>query len=294
MISPHSTGGHGVKPIPTIIPTPIEYQTAGDHGFRALWVVFVLMILSSIVFAGLSWKVPVSRRLFHVLTTLVTIISALSYFALASGHATTYHCTTVTDRHSHKIPDTHHDVCRQVFWGRYVGWSLTGPLLLAELCLVAGIDGAHTAMAIVANLIMVLSGLFATFGREHTVQKWGWYAIGCIAYIFVIWHVALHGTKVVKARNSKVKKLFTSLAIYSLILWTAYPIVWGIAHGSHKATVDSEIVAYSVLDVFTQAVFGLWLLISTRKIPESNVDLGGYWSQGPAAEGGIRIGDEEQ
>lgn len=152
------------------------------------------MVIASAVFSFRAWSIPVSKRLYHVITTLITITAAISYFAMASGHATNYHCTTVKDHHKH-VPDTHHDVCRQVFWARYVDWSITTPLLLLDLCLLAGVDGAHTLMAIAADLIMVLTGMFAAYGQEHTVQKWGWYAIACIAYLFVIWHVAVHGSK---------------------------------------------------------------------------------------------------
>lgn len=203
--------------------TPATYQEASEDGFRALWVVFVVMVISSIIFTFLSWRIPVQKRLYHVITTLITLTAAISYFAMASGHATTFACHSVAEHHKH-VPDTHHDVCRQVFWARYVDWSITTPLLLLDLCLLAGIDGAHTIMAIVADLIMILTGLFAAYGKEHTVQKWGWYAIACIAYIFVIWHVALHGTRMVKAKSDKVGKLFGSLAAFTLILWTVYPM----------------------------------------------------------------------
>ena len=203
--------------------TPTDYQSAGHDGFRALWIVFVVMVIASAFFAFMSWNVPVSKRLYHVITTLITITAAVSYFAMASGHATAWHCTSVRDSHKH-VPDTHHDVCRQVFWARYVDWSITTPLLLLDLCLLAGVDGAHTLMAVVADLIMILGGLFAAFGKEHTVQKWGWYAIACIAYLFVIWHVALHGSRMVVAKGDRVKKLFGSLAAFTLILWTIYPM----------------------------------------------------------------------
>lgn len=191
---------------------------------RTLWVVFVVMVVASAVFSIVSWNIPVQKRLYHVVTTLITITAAISYFAMASGHATSYHCTTVTDHHKKHVPDTHHDVCRQVFWARYVDWSITTPLLLLDLCLLAGVDGAHTLMAIVADIVMILSGLFAAYGGEHSAQKWGWYAIGCIAYVVVIWHVALHGTKMVRAKGDRVKKLFASLAAFTLILWTIYPM----------------------------------------------------------------------
>jgi bacteriorhodopsin len=71
---------------------------------------------------------------------------------------------------------------------------------------------------------MVLTGLFAAFGRAHTAQKWGWYAIGCIAYIFVVWHIGVIGARTVQARGAKVGKLFGSLSLFTLVLWTAYPM----------------------------------------------------------------------
>lgn len=38
--------------------------------------------------------------------------------------------------------------------------------------------------------------------------------------------------------------------------------VWGIADGSRNVSVDSEIIAYAVLDVCAKAVFGFWLLFT--------------------------------
>jgi bacteriorhodopsin len=151
------------------------------------------------------------------------IISALSYFAMASGHAAAFNCQTVREGHKH-VPDIHRYVCREVFWARFVDWSLSTPLLFLELCLLAGIDGAHTLMAIVAVLVMVLSGLFAAFGRDNTAQTWGWLAIACFSYLFVIWYVAVHGSKTVDAKGAKVTKLFSSMATFILILWTIYPM----------------------------------------------------------------------
>jgi bacteriorhodopsin len=186
-------------------------------------VLFAGMTLFSAAFALLSWRVPVSRRIYHVTSTLVPIISALAYFAMASGQASAFNCETVRDSHKH-VPDTFHDVCRQVYWARYVNWALTTPLVLLNLCLLAGIDGAHTLMALLANLIMILSGLFAAFGAERTAQKWGWFTIACLSYLFVIWHIGLHGTRMVKAKGARVSRLFATLASYTLILWTIYPM----------------------------------------------------------------------
>ena len=190
------------------------------------------MVLASATFSALSWRIPVSRRLYHVVTTFITVTAAVSYFAMATGQGTSWSCVRVDDHHDDPIPDTHHAQCRAVFWARYVDWALTTPLLLLDLCLLAGIDGAHTVMAIVADLVMVLTGLFASFGRtsasghgrKASDSKWTWFGIACVAYIVVVWHVAVHGTNSVRAKGVKARALFGSLAVFTLILWTAYPV----------------------------------------------------------------------
>jgi len=45
--------------LPTIVPDYPEDQFAEEDGKRTLWVVFIVMLISSAVFTGLSWRVPV-------------------------------------------------------------------------------------------------------------------------------------------------------------------------------------------------------------------------------------------
>jgi hypothetical protein len=47
--------------LPTVLPDKPEYQFAEETGKRTLWVVFIVMLISSAVFTGLSWRVPVVR-----------------------------------------------------------------------------------------------------------------------------------------------------------------------------------------------------------------------------------------
>ncbi|TKA69608.1 hypothetical protein B0A49_07794 [Cryomyces minteri] len=270
-----------------------EYQKAGEVGMRTLWVVFVLMVIATIAFSAMAWTVPVQKRLYHVITTMIVIFASLSYFAMATGHGISYHHVEVRKSHSH-MPDTAHDVYREVYWARYVDWSLTTPLLLLDLCLLAGLNGAHIFMAIVADIIMILTGLFAAFGSENTPQKWGWYTIACIAYLVVIWHLVIHGRQMANQKGGKVGSFFTAIGGFTLILWTAYPVIWGIADGSRNMSVDAEIVAYAVLDVMAKAVFGAWLLLTHMNMPESQVDLGGFWSHGLSSEGTLRVGDDDE
>jgi len=154
---------------------------------------------------------------------LITITAAISYFAMATGHGVSMHHIKVREEHKH-VDDTYHDIYRQVFYARYIDWAITTPLLLLDLALLAGMDGGHILMAIVADIIMILTGLFAAYGTEGTPQKWGWYAIACFAYIIIIWHMALAGRASAANKSAGVARFFGAIAGFTLILWTAYPM----------------------------------------------------------------------
>jgi len=84
-----------------------------------------------------------------------------------------------------------------------------------------------------------------------------------------------------------------SLPAYVCIIVSNNSSVWGIADGSRNVSVDGEIIAYAVLDILAKPVFGTWLLISHARIPETNIDLGGFWSYGLGGEGSVRLGDDD-
>lgn len=278
---------------PTVIPDPVEYELIGDTGKTTLWIVFVLMFLSSVTFIVMAFRVPVQKRLYHQITAFITVFATLSYFAMATGDGISLVGNHVTEKHDHGLPDTHYTVYRQVFWARYVDWSLTTPLLLLDLALLAGMNGSNILTAIVADVVMILTGLFAGFaGTEGS--KWGWYAMSCAAYLVIIYNLVIGARRTSAARSEEVGKFFTSIAIYTLVLWTLYPVVWGICDGARKISVDAEVVSYAVLDVLAKAAFGFWLLIAHQRLPASHVTLHGVWSHGfSSSEGALRVGDDE-
>jgi len=277
-----------VSPIPTVVPTLPTYETIGKTGSKTLWVVFAIMFLSTLAFIGMSMRVPVQKRLFHVLTAFITTFATISYFAMATGDGNSFAHIILKETHKH-VPDTVEHVFRQVFWARYVDWALTTPLLLMDLAFLAGMNGADILVTVVADLIMVLLGLFAAFGATDG-QKWGWYAMACVAYLVVVYQLVVSGRRSVLAKSGNTAKLFASIGGFTLILWTLYPIVWGIGDGARKWSVDAEIVAYAILDVLAKPVFGFWLLFAHARNAES---IEGFWSHGLGGEGALRVGDED-
>ncbi|KAI6953319.1 hypothetical protein KC321_g17033 [Hortaea werneckii] len=95
-------------------------------------------------------------------------------------------------------------------------------------------------------------------------------------------------------KGGKVGNFFAAIGGFTLIIWTVYPIIWGIADGSRNMNPDEEIIAYAILDILAKPIFGAWLLFTHQSMPESNVDLGGFWSQGLSGEGQIRVGDDDE
>jgi bacteriorhodopsin len=288
LLVPTSSSFPSVSPIPTIIPTQPYYEKIGEAGTKTLWVVFVIMLLSSLAFTAMAWRVPVQKRLFHVITTLITTFATISYFAMATGDGNSYAHIVIKEAHNH-VPDTVEHVFRQVFWARYIDWSVTTPLLLLDLAFLAGMDGASILVAIVADVIMVLTGLFAAFGKTDG-QKWGYYTIACLAYLVIVYQLVISGRRAASTKDNSTAKLFASIGGFTIILWTLYPIVWGIGDGARKWSVDAEIIAYAVLDVLAKPVFGFWLLFAHAKSAEA---IEGFWSHGLDREGALRVGDDE-
>ncbi|KAL8943013.1 MAG: hypothetical protein Q9211_001162 [Gyalolechia sp. 1 TL-2023] len=279
-------------PMPSAIPgnTPI-YQEATDAGRRTLWVVFVVMLLSSIAFYIMAFRVPVQKRLFHILTAFITTFATLSYYAMAVGDGVGSNKITIKHTQKHR-PDTYDIIYREVYWARYVDWSVTTPLLLLDLCFLAGLNGASILVAVVADVIMILTGLFAAFTVEES-PKWGWYAMACIAYLVVVYQLALNGRATAMQKDSKTATFFAAIGGFTFILWTVYPIIWGIADGSRNIDVNAEIISYAVLDILAKPVFGFWLLLTHDNFASSS-SIDGFWANGLGKEGTLRIGDDDE
>jgi bacteriorhodopsin len=161
--------------------------------------------------------------MFHILTAFITTFAFLSYFAMATGDGISLNKIVIVESHHKNIPDTTQTIYREVYWARYVDWSVTTPLLLLDLTLLAGLSGANILVAIIADLIMILTGLFAAFGTGDG-QKWGWYTIACAAYLVIVYQLAYNGQAAVAGKDGKTKAFYGAIGGFTLLLWTVYPM----------------------------------------------------------------------
>ncbi|KAF3934311.1 Opsin-1 [Dactylella cylindrospora] len=275
-------------PLPTVTHTPPQIEHITKLGHTTLWVVFALMLLSSIAFIATAWKVAIPKRLFYQLTTFTAIITTFSYYAMATHSGFSFHDAMDVHRHKHDIPDTRHLVFRQIFWARFLQWFLTTPLILINLGTLAGMCGSNILNLVAANAAVILTGLFASYG--HGRSKWGWYAMSWVAFLFVLWHLGTNAR--VSANKKGVTKVYVPLMFFTGALWFVYLIIWGISDISRYASPDITAIVYAVLDVLAIPVFGFWLLGSHRREKASQVDVDGVWAEGVGQrEGLLRVGE---
>jgi bacteriorhodopsin len=75
----------------------------------------------------------------------------------------------------------------------------------------------------VSDVIMVLTGLFAAYS-QHQGQGWGWYAFACVAYLNIVYQLGYKGRSAVAVKDNKTKAFFGAISLFTLALWTAYPM----------------------------------------------------------------------
>ncbi|KAL4962207.1 opsin family protein [Aspergillus stella-maris] len=289
-----SSGHHtttSVAPIPTVVPGHPTFQAIDTASKRTLWVVTVLMGLSSLVFYLLSNRVQLPKRVVHYLVATSTTVSFIIYLALATGQGINWKHDTV--KHSHKhVPNTDHEVVRQVLWLRYVNWFVTDPLILTALTLLSGLPGASLFAAIAADYVTLASGLFGTYA-EHTSRRWVWFAISAIGLITVIYHIGVKGTRAASNRDSHTRRLFSAVVTVALITRALYPITLAAGALSLKLGLSGETILFAIHDIIFQGILGYWLVIANDAATGTNLYVDGFWSSGLGNEGAIRISEEE-
>ncbi|EYE94993.1 opsin family protein [Aspergillus ruber CBS 135680] len=291
-LPPIPTSSPSVGPVPTVIPGPSAVlQEIHETGKRTLWVVAVLMALSSLVFYVLTSRAPLSKRILHTLVAITTTISFITYMALATGTGTAWNHSIFTHAHKH-VPDTTEHHYRQILYLRYINWFLTNPLMLINLALLSGLPGANLLVAIVADFVMLSSGLLGTFTDNASV-KWVWFVVSCVGYLVTVYQVGIHGTRAASGKDSQRRRFYGTVAGATLLAKVLYPIVLAAGGIALKLNVDAETILFAILDIFTQGILGYWLLIAYESVAGTTLYLDGFWSRGIGNEGAIRITDED-
>lgn len=142
--------------------------------------------------------------------------------ALATGAGLTWNHSIFSHTHKH-VPDTTEHHYRQILWLRYVNWFITNPLMLINLALLSGLPGAHLLVAIVADLVMLSSGLLGTF-TDNARVKWVWFVVSCVGYLVTVYQVGIHGSRAASSKDSQRRRFYGTVAGATLLVKVLYPM----------------------------------------------------------------------
>lgn len=211
-----------------------------------LWIAFIGMCIGSVVF-GL--KAAAMRRKegmeFPLESFFICLWAATMYLTMILGETV----TQVFDQ--------------TVFWGRYLDWAVTTPLLLLELGVIAGLRPKLIAGVMGADFFMILTGLIATL--EDTPENYLWWTISTGAFLAILASLLTEYSASARRREGKVNSLFQTLRNVLIVLWICYPIVWLLGvEGFRVLSTGIETALYAILDLCAKVGFG-FIVISANE-----------------------------
>jgi len=208
------------------------------------------MALSTLYFYMRAQAVSGSK-FFEVLTMGITGIATLAYLLMFSGAGRTW---------VEEVPGTF----SPVYWGRYVDWVLTTPLMLWDILALAGAPSDEIAMVLIMDMLMIGFGCAGAVTPDQ--NKWFFFIFGMVTFIHIC-AVLLKYSKVNKY-GEEARALYNKVAWMTIVLWTLYPIVWIVAEGQRMVSASMEACLYAIMDVSAKCVFGI-IIVQARGALES-------------------------
>jgi len=244
-----------IAPAPLLQATQSEVLQEIQSDFllnSSLWVNIALAGIAILLFVYMGRNVESTRaKLIWVATLLVPLVSISSYAGLASGLTIGF----LT------MPAGHALAGQEVLspWGRYLTWTLSTPMILLALGLLADTDRATLFTAITIDIGMCVTGLAAALVTSSYALRWVFYLISCAFFVAVLYVLLVEWASDAAAAGTS--DIFETLKLLTVVLWLGYPILWALgSEGFALLSVGVTSWGYSGLDIVAKYVFAFLLL----------------------------------
>ena len=145
-----------------------------------------------------------------------------------------------------------------LYWGRYVDWAVTTPLLLWQVGAIAGARPKLIAGVMAVDLFMIITGLIASIVPAYS--NLFWFVVSCGAGLAILWVLMTNYRAAARGRSYQLESVFIALRGVLIAYWSIYPFVWILGtEAIHFFGIEIENVVYALLDVSAKVVFGLYL-----------------------------------
>jgi sensory rhodopsin len=113
-----------------------------------------------------------------------------------------------------------------------------------EISKILRIDSKTTLEIVVFNLIVMLTGLFASITQG--LIKWLFFTLSSLAYIYVLFNISKN--------RAKEKFIF----LFVVVSWSGFPLVWLLSPAAFMVLNSFwTALIYLVLDLITKVYFGV-------------------------------------
>ncbi|MDS0257837.1 bacteriorhodopsin [Haloarcula sp. S1CR25-12] len=265
--------------------TPLQATQSGvlreiqsDVLFNAsLWVNIALAGAAILLFVYMGRDIESPRaRLIWVATLLVPLVSLSSYVGLASGLTVSFL----------PMPPGHPLAGEAVLtpWGRYLTWTLSTPMILLALGLLANTDLATLFTAITMDIAMCVTGLAAALITSSYALRWVFFGISSAFFLAVLYVLLVEWPDDAAAAGTG--DIFGTLKLLTVVLWLGYPLFWALGT-SGIAVLSTAFTSwgYSALDIVAKYVFAYlllsWVADNEGAVADVGVRLGGPESAAP-------------
>ena len=208
----------------------------------SLWVNIALAGFSALLFVYMGRNVTDPRAKFIFAATLmIPLVSISSYTGLLSGLTVGFI----------EMPAGHALAGEEVMsqWGRYLTWTLSTPMILLALGLLADVDTPDLFTVIAADIGMCITGLAAALVTSSYLLRWAFYVISCAFFLVVLYAILVEWPQDAAAAGTD--EIFGTLRILTVVLWLGYPIIWalGVEGLAIVQSVGLTSWGYSALDI---------------------------------------------
>ena len=208
---------------------------------------FAIMALGSLAIYAKGSKAPPARH-HTLLHSSVPFIAATAYLAMAFGIGTLVSITgSVT------------------YLARYADWSVTTPILLAGLVLLAfhergktGEVGGFLTSIIVLDVLMIVTGLISSLA-EGPFAKWVWFCWSCAAFAGVLYLLWGPLRAMAAERGAALNGAYAKNVTFLTVIWFLYPLVFLVGPEGLKMINDpTSVWAILVMDVIAKVVYAFY------------------------------------
>jgi halorhodopsin len=234
---------------------PEAFEFIQDNALLAssLWANIALAGLSILLFVYMGREIEETRaQLIWVATLLVPLVSLASYTGLISGLTVGF----IEMPAGHPLAGE-----GGIFspWGRYLTWTLSTPMILVALGLLADTDLATLFTAVTMDIGMCVTGLAAALITASYLLRWVFFLISCAFFVAVLYVLLVKWPADATAAGTT--EIFNTLKLLTVVLWLGYPLLWALGTEGF-ALLDTGVTSwgYSLLDIVAKYVFAFLLL----------------------------------